>query len=407
MIDPVNQHQCRACALKHLSSALAIAREITTGYDTTEYHVYLMGNLAEAQEQLALIDPGTANEIRRVRLHIFGDGARGRLNVARTRMLEMLTYRFAAALPTDELPESPVDLSHLPVPKPLEARPCNCRKSKEAPQICFTRPDGSDAGLEHSLPERNAALFMVFSGPSLLRQDISLLKRTGIRLLSVNNAPSTLLKNGIAPHYWIAVDPPSRFLAEIFQNPSITKLLPHGRLRQPLWDAVKKRRRSETPESFPHVYGYRLADTFDAASFFSAPFLQWGDSRESGGARSVFLAALGAAWRLGYRRLYLLGADFRMTEESPYHFEEFRSAVALKHNNRTYDLLRNRYLPQLEAARPEGLEIYNCSPGSALDIYPFMEFESAVAHEETPLAMETRGLYKKLSEKEVKNGTQR
>ncbi len=70
----INRHQCFSCALKHLASALVIASEIKTGYDNREYALYLLGNLAEAQEQTARRAPTLANRIRKVRLRIFGDG---------------------------------------------------------------------------------------------------------------------------------------------------------------------------------------------------------------------------------------------------------------------------------------------------------------------------------------------
>ncbi len=86
----INRHQCFGCALKHLASALVIAGEIQTGYDTPEYALYLLGNLAEAQEQTACRAPALANRIRKLRLGIFGDGGTPVLTpAALDRMLEL------------------------------------------------------------------------------------------------------------------------------------------------------------------------------------------------------------------------------------------------------------------------------------------------------------------------------
>ncbi len=74
MDNVINKHQCFSCCLKHLASAVVIAGEIQTGYNTSDYHLYLLGNLAEAQEQISLLHPDSANRIRDVRLHLFGDG---------------------------------------------------------------------------------------------------------------------------------------------------------------------------------------------------------------------------------------------------------------------------------------------------------------------------------------------
>ena len=72
-MESINRHNCLNCAVKHLASAAAIAREMLTGYDTPEYRLYLLGNLNEAQEQLTGIDVELANLVRQVRLWIAPD----------------------------------------------------------------------------------------------------------------------------------------------------------------------------------------------------------------------------------------------------------------------------------------------------------------------------------------------
>ena len=69
-----NQHQCADCCLKHLAAAGTIAREILNGYNTAEYAFYLLGNLNEAEEQLAALDPLTANAIRQLRKAFLPEG---------------------------------------------------------------------------------------------------------------------------------------------------------------------------------------------------------------------------------------------------------------------------------------------------------------------------------------------
>ena len=79
-MQAINRHNCLSCAVKHLASAAAIAREMITGYDTADYRLYLVGNLNEAQEQLTGIDPEMANLVRQVRLWVAPD----RLEIAMT-----------------------------------------------------------------------------------------------------------------------------------------------------------------------------------------------------------------------------------------------------------------------------------------------------------------------------------
>ena len=52
----VNQHSCVDCAIKHLASAVVIAREILTGYNTPQYRLALIGNLGQVQWTYAAPD---------------------------------------------------------------------------------------------------------------------------------------------------------------------------------------------------------------------------------------------------------------------------------------------------------------------------------------------------------------
>ncbi|MCF6174808.1 MAG: hypothetical protein L3J71_03470 [Victivallaceae bacterium] len=67
----INQHSCINCTYKHLSSALVIAGEILQGYDTPEYHIYLLGNLNEAQEQSIGTSHRLPTMIRDLRLQLY------------------------------------------------------------------------------------------------------------------------------------------------------------------------------------------------------------------------------------------------------------------------------------------------------------------------------------------------
>ncbi len=416
MSELINFHQCRACGLKHLASALTLSREIAGGYDTIEYHLYLLGNLAEAQEQLTRLEPKVAARIRELRLKLFGDRAHAQIDTAALRELEDLVYRFAASLPVAEWPEHPVATPPV-APRSTNTSPsptpCRCRKAappESAPAVAFRRPDGTPAGLEnrHLGADRSGAgLFLVFSGPSVKQLDPAPLRRPGICVLSVNNAPATLLAAGVTPQYWIAVDAPSNFLPEIFRNPAITKLIPEGALQRPLWDNQTGRRLAATPADLAGVFSFRFRPRFQAASFFREPLIQWGDPVSEGGIRTVFLAALQAAWLLGFRRLYLLGADFRMDPAQPYHFPERRTPRSIEHNNRIYRLLNERYLPALRAVQPPELTIFNCTEPSELCGFPRLPFEQAVAREAIDCtALATTGMYRSLKEKERKDDVQ-
>lgn len=416
MEKQINQHQCRVCALKHLSSALVIGREILNGYDTDEYHLYLLGNLAEAQEQLTMLDVESANRVRFYRLELFGANARAALTPENLRRLEREVCRFAGTLRIEDLPRLETvarPISGSPIsgsPRSASSGKCGCGNKKKVTSPIstpseipmFRKPDGTDAGLDGQ--SGGGAVFVVLSGPSVSEQDLTLLNRPGITILSVNNAPATLFRNNVTPHYWVSVDSPSNFLPAIFRNPAVVKLIPRSRMHNPLWDNERRHRLGITPADCPRTCGFDLSNRFNAAEFFTDFRVHWGDPPGENHIRTVFLAMLQCCWRLGFRRLYLIGADFAMSAGRKYHFEEERSTASIRHNNSLYQRLTGYYLPELCKVMPPEFKIFNCTPGSRLKLFPELTFAEAIDRETIPSAeLATVGMYRSLKSKEEKS----
>ena len=124
-----NKHLCADCCLKHLASAGAIAKEILNGYDTAEYAFYLLGNLNEAEEQLAGLDPLSANAIRQLRRALLPDGLKAEI----TR--ERLDYLMEIAKWIDKRKQNGF----------YSRTPCRCGQA-ERDIIIPLRTDGSPFG---------------------------------------------------------------------------------------------------------------------------------------------------------------------------------------------------------------------------------------------------------------------
>ena len=106
----------------------------------------------------------------------------------------------------------------------------------------------------------------------------------------------------------------------------------------------------------------------------------WADPLDNKGARSVMLVAIRLLFHLGVRTIYLLGCDFRMEHGGRnYAFDQWRSDKAVDSNNRKYDVLNDRLAALLPYFKKEGLQIVNCTPDSGLRVFPFVEYEKAVA----------------------------
>ena len=124
------------------------------------------------------------------------------------------------------------------------------------------------------------------------------------------------------------------------------------------------------------------------------------------------LPAIRIAYLIGFRRIFLLGCDMTMDKSSHYHFEQNRHEGSISGNNKTYELLKQRFAklrPLFEAA---GLNVYNCNPDSKLEVFDHISYGDAVrsvtqdefgvdcAHERTFGLYERGGLVKKVAERD-------
>lgn len=263
-------------------------------------------------------------------------------------------------------------------------------------------------------------VFLILSGPSLATLDLAQLNQRGIVTFGVNNSWAVH-----RPTLWTCVDPPGRFLDVGWKDPGIIKLVP-------LYHRNRRLRVKEPPPEFPEspaspesngnsgrtgggrfrpsqffvrdmpaVFFYARNTHFDPDTFFNEPEINWGnppdqkDSLGIKGGRSVMLAALRLIHYLGFRVVFLLGADFRMSTdaEQNYAFEQGRTKHAVDHNNRLYAALDHRFTALRK--RFNDFWVFNCTPGSGLTAFPYYPFEKAVeyARSECRKPVDTIGWY--------------
>lgn len=229
------------------------------------------------------------------------------------------------------------------------------------------------------------SLFLVLSGPSLSSEPLHLLREAGHLSMGVNN--SWLVWR---PNFWVGVDPPSRFSDAGWQDPAILKMCPQSARNAPL--RVEREGlivKDEMRVSHcPNVGLFVREDDFNPSTFWASNRVQWGtlkgqtDMVGIKASRSVMLVAIKLAYWLGFKRVYLLGADFKMSEDpstSPYAWDENKDANGRKANNRLYQMLDKRFRVLVRAGMP--LEIYNCTAGSGLTAFPHVPLERALERE--------------------------
>lgn len=102
---------------------------------------------------------------------------------------------------------------------------------------------------------------------------------------------------------------------------------------------------------------------------------------------------------LGVRRLYLLGADFTMSPDTKYHFEQDRAKGSITGNNETYKKMDGWFSELRPHFEKNDFHVFNCNPDSNLKAFKFISFDEAIAEalshmDGVNIATErTRGLY--------------
>ena len=242
--------------------------------------------------------------------------------------------------------------------------------------------DGNPIG--HALRDlwHGSAAFYVCGGPSLKEIDLSFLKDRGIVSLGINNV------GGYAPvRAWTFSDPAEKFHHGIFLDPAIIKFVPrpkmHNRVRAKLPDG-RFQWTTYDVKACPNVFGYDRETKWNAEQFLTTEWATWGPSKkhpENEGKPCVlftFFLGLRLLHYLGVRRVYLLGADFKMDATHHYAFGQDRHPGAQASNNNSYrvaSLLLRDLRPVLDRA---GFEVFQTNENSGLKVFDFVPLDVAI-----------------------------
>ena len=153
----------------------------------------------------------------------------------------------------------------------------------------------------------------------------------------------------------------------------------------------------------PNVIGFRRNEKFHSPRFLFEDTINWGNHKQWGGGRSVLLAAMRILFLIGFRKVYLLGVDFEMSEEKKYHFDEGRTKGAIHCNTSTYSKMMGWFAELQQTFLAENFIVKNCNPLSKLTAFPFISVDEAIyeaAGHIGDLKMErTNGMYQAFEEK--------
>jgi len=250
---------------------------------------------------------------------------------------------------------------------------------------------------------RGAACFLLCGGPSLSKIDLGLLNERGIMTAAINNAGAFFPAD-----ICFMVDSPIRFHEAMWENPNQMKFTridvatDEIRRRTSGGEMVRTGKRSNT---MPNTYFYKVSHFFTVENFLDKQFPAWqaewqtpdspnGKKGKRHVKRSTFFIALRMLYWLGFRAVFLLGADFRYKPGDTYAFKGcHKSPGACGTNNTSMGVVRewmNLLQPEFER---RGYHIYNCTEGSKLTAFPLISFEEAWSQARWQGDVDTTGLY--------------
>lgn len=290
--------------------------------------------------------------------------------------------------PREPPPKAPVEIQL--------ARPQDFKKTEPIGGFLKTGCGRFVDGLQDSY--RGASIFLMLGGPSLSQMPLEQLNQIGILSAACNNA-ATLYR----PNLWFMVDPPHKFNYALWRDPGVQKftMLADNRINGELRSHSKGNVVVNTGHfawQCPNTFFVEVSSGFTVENFLDRPKPAWEcelhDGKKRHVKRSVMLVALRMLYWLGFRTVFLLGADFHYRPEKTYAFPGCnKDASSCGSNNNTMHVLNQWFLKLRPEFERRGFRVYNATPGSRLTAFDLVEFSQAVEKVAWQKPLETRGLY--------------
>ncbi len=183
------------------------------------------------------------------------------------------------------------------------------------------------------------------------------LETQGVVTMAMNNVAMNF-----KPTYWIGADKPENYSKSILYDSSFLHFAYLSRCCEEVDGRHWK--------NFSNVMFMGSSPHITANQFFGplVHFVWW---------KNVFLLALQSLYHLGFRKVYVLGSTFKISEEGQYSFASGLTTEQIEYNKRTYKMVLGQLasiVPHFERA---GFELFSCTSDSELNedfnFIPFTE----------------------------------
>lgn len=255
------------------------------------------------------------------------------------------------------------------MPLKVAMKTMNCYKNYWYPQrVC--RPsknvffDKDKQPLRFDKTYSGKDCFLWCGGPRLMCFDLAAIKETGIEIMAIQNA-------GLyQPTLWTIHDSCEKFDSSIWENPHIQKFFSAGKIRK--FYSSKKIRIGELENT---VFFEVDTKSIDISNWLSSYKIQLAVQGEENIFLCTMLQAINILWLLGFRNVYILGADFEMKQEVPYAYDFPVDERHVQINNERY-LYINRYLSLLNVQfKANDFNVYNCDEQSKCTAFEYKSFD--------------------------------
>lgn len=237
----------------------------------------------------------------------------------------------------------------------------------------------------------SGGIFLLCNGPSRNNYNLDLLNQPGIMTMTVNNGGHSFRSN-----FWVGEDSPIKFMDDIWLDPRIMKFTSMKHHTEKFFDTHTGRESQLTVEKCPNVFFHEKKTISDLSNWLDGKSVKWNTTIACGtNVRSVMLSALSIIYILGFRKVYILGADFEMTPEKKYCFEQERTHSSIIHNNTLFQALRLFFILKDQEFKEKGFLLYNCGKESKLDSIPYKDFVEAVNENKIDINSSTLGMYER------------
>lgn len=208
-------------------------------------------------------------------------------------------------------------------------------------------------------------VFLICGDPSASFTDWTQVRQSGVPSMCVNNATRTYW-----PEMWVGIDHPRYFDSKLWEDDNVLKFTTFAQSKSPI------------PMNAPSVQTVaecRSTCLFKRTKPFCRDAIFGGDAGMPPLARRFTMAcALRILYLLGFRHVFLIGADFYQTPESPYAYHQRVSSSSVKRSNAHFHSLALRFSMMRQKFENRGFHVYNCSLESRLKAFDLVPIRQAL-----------------------------